>query len=49
MFKGGWVESKEFTQQVYICFVDLEKAHDLAPQGVLWGVHQEYGFDGLLL
>ena len=33
----------EFAQPVYMCFVDLEKAFNCVPQGVLWGVLREYG------
>lgn len=40
--------AQEFTQPVYVCFVDLEKAYDHAPQGVLCGVLWEYGVGGLL-
>ena len=34
---------------VHMCFVDLEKAYDNVPQGVLLGVLREYGLDGFLL
>lgn len=43
MFKGG---GGVFTQPVYMCFVDREKAYDHVPQGVLWGVLREWGFSG---
>ena len=36
------------TLSVFICFVDLEKAFDCVPHGVLWEVHQEYGVYNLL-
>ena len=45
VLEGAW----EFAQPVHICFVDLEKAYDRVPQGVLWGVLREYGVDSLLL
>lgn len=32
-----------------MCFLDLEKAYDPVPQGVLWVVFQEYGVPDLLL
>ena len=42
---GSW----EFAHPVYMCFVDFEKAFDHVPQGILWGVLQDYGVPGLLL
>ena len=41
--------SREFDCPVYMCFVDLEKAYDGVPQGILCGVLQEYGVPGSLL
>ena len=38
-----------FAKPVHMCFVDLEKADDRAPQGVLLGVLWEYRVDVLLL
>ncbi len=42
-------QSWEFSHAVYMSFVDLEKANNLVPQGVLWGVLREYGVLGPLL
>ncbi|KAK3528527.1 hypothetical protein QTP70_001730 [Hemibagrus guttatus] len=39
----------EFAQPVHTCFVDLEKAFDRVPCGILWEVLWEYGVRGPLL
>ncbi|KAI3356692.1 hypothetical protein L3Q82_003377 [Scortum barcoo] len=45
VLEGLW----EFAQPVHICFVDLEKAFNRVPHGILWGLLHEYGVRGPLL
>ncbi len=45
VLEGSW----EFAQPIHMCFVDLEKAVDCVPRGVLWRVLREYGVRGPLL
>ncbi|KAK3562878.1 hypothetical protein QTP86_011111 [Hemibagrus guttatus] len=45
VLEGSW----EFALPVHMCFVDLEKAFDRVPCGILWEVLWEYGVRGPLL
>ena len=39
----------EESKDLFVCFVNLEKAYDRVPRDKLWKVLQEYGVDGQLL
>ena len=45
LLRGSW----QFDHPVYMCLVDLEKAYDSVPWGILWGLPKEYGVPELLL
>ena len=42
--EGDW----EYAHPVYMCFVDLDKAHDRVPRKILWEVLREYQVRGSL-
>ncbi|KAK3571502.1 hypothetical protein QTP86_012850 [Hemibagrus guttatus] len=43
VLEGSW----EFAQPVHMCFVDMEKAFNNVPCGILWEVLWEYGVQGV--
>lgn len=49
LFLLAWIfeVSWEFAELVYMCFVDLEKAFNRIPLGILWGIAGEYVVLGL--
>lgn len=38
--------SSEFARPIYMCFVNLKKAYDHVPWGLLWGYYENTGYQG---
>ena len=47
--KQLFAKSLEHGKDLFLCFVDLEKAYDRVPLDKLWKVLQKYGVNGQLL